>query len=158
MFLDMTYGMRSQVFYLAELLCQVIGSDSPGLLKVAREKVKKQNIDLILLMVIMLLINLGKFGSVITNAIGHLIKNNFELAIKNIYKNLKDNGIYIFDILNLDEMTDETIKSDIKRMTGKRTVNDRTTICNIIGSTSDRGQGCLTKINNYRIKTTRKRN
>jgi hypothetical protein len=53
----------------------------------------------------------GKFDAVITifNAIGHLIKTDFEKALQNIRANLKDSGIYIFDIFNLQAITNEVI-------------------------------------------------
>ncbi|MBT7296161.1 hypothetical protein HN836_00760 [Candidatus Woesearchaeota archaeon] len=53
----------------------------------------------------------GKFDSVISifNAIGHLSKSDFEIAIKNIANNLKSNGLYIFDILNYDFMKNNFI-------------------------------------------------
>lgn len=49
-------------------------------------------------------VQVGKFDAAITihNAIGHLTKFDFEKAIKNIYNNLNDNGLYIFDIDDLD--------------------------------------------------------
>jgi SAM-dependent methyltransferase len=48
------------------------------------------------------------FDAVITifNAVGHLTKSGFEKAIRNIHRNLNAGGIYVFDILNLEAMTD----------------------------------------------------
>ena len=62
-------------------------------------------------------LQLGKLNAVITidNAVGHLVKADFDIAIRNIYKNLKKVGLYIFDILNLDAMTDEVIDADSKK-------------------------------------------
>jgi SAM-dependent methyltransferase len=53
----------------------------------------------------------GKFDAVITifNAIGHLTKDDFKKTLQNIRANLKDNGIYIFDIFNLQAITAEII-------------------------------------------------
>jgi hypothetical protein len=49
-------------------------------------------------------INYGKFDAVISiyNVIGHLTKKEFEEALINISNSLKDNGLYIFDINNLE--------------------------------------------------------
>ena len=45
----------------------------------------------------------------IFNAIGHLTKEDFKKTLQNIRTNLKDNGIYIFDIFNLQAITSEII-------------------------------------------------
>ena len=47
-------------------------------------------------------IKVGTFDAAITmfNAVGNLTKPGFEKAMRNIYMNLKDGGIYIFDIAN----------------------------------------------------------
>ena len=82
-----------------------------------------------------------------------LIKSDFELALRNIYENLNDNGFYIFDILNLDAITDDVVKSDSERMTDRRTTNDGTTIYNVRQSTIDRKNGHLTSENNFTIQT-----
>ena len=52
----------------------------------------------------------GEFDSVITifNAIGHLTKADYKKTLRNISKNLKEGGIYIFDIFNLNYMVDGT--------------------------------------------------
>lgn len=159
--LDMACGTGSQVFYLAKLGYEVIGSDfSPGLLKLARNKARKKNIDLKFIDGDMRTLQAGKFDAVITidNAIGHLIKDDFVLAVRNIYENLNDNGFYIFDILNLDAMTDDVVKSDSERMTDKKTTNDGTTIYNVRQSTIDRKNGQLTSENNFTIQTQEKEN
>ena len=46
----------------------------------------------------------GQFDAVITifNAVGHLTKQDFKKAIQNIYTNLNDRGLYVFDIYNLN--------------------------------------------------------
>ena len=62
-------------------------------------------------------VHIGEFDAVITifNAIGHLTKTDFEKALQNIYVNLKKDGLYIFDIANLnyflkdDNITDLTV-------------------------------------------------
>ena len=48
--------------------------------------------------------NVGKFDAAITifNAIGHLTKSDFEMAMRNIHDNLNDGGLYVFDIFDLD--------------------------------------------------------
>jgi hypothetical protein len=134
----------------------VIGSNfSTGLLTLARDKARKQSLDIQFIDGDMRKLQIGKFDSVITidNAIGHLVKNDFELAIRNIYENLNDDVVYIFDILNLDTMTDGVVKSDSERMTDKRVTNDGTTIYNVRHSTIDRKNGYLTSENNFTIQT-----
>ena len=63
----------------------------------------------------------GKFDAVITifNAVGHLTKASFVKAMKNIHQNLKSGGIYVFDILNLEAMTD-TVVSDLAYCVNKQ--------------------------------------
>src|SRR3989338_5996821 len=104
--LDLTCGTGSQVFYLAKRGYKVIGSDiSKGMLKIAKRKLKKDNIKF--LRGDMRTIKIGKFDAALTifNSVGHLTKSDFEKTIRNIYSNLNDGGIYIFDILNLDYVT-----------------------------------------------------
>ncbi len=151
----MTCGTGAQVLYLAKLGYKVTGSDfCPGLLKIAREKASKQNITVQFINGDMRELQLGEFDAVITidNAIGHLVKDDFGIAIRNIYKNLKDGGFYIFDILNLDAMTDEVIDADSKRMTDKRVTTDGTIIHNVRHSTIDRNNGYITSDNNFTIQ------
>ena len=145
--LDMACGTGAQVFYLIKLGYKVIGSDfSPGLLEIARNKALKQNITVQFIDGDMRTLQSGKFDAVITidNAIGHLVKNDFNLAISNISKNLKNGGIYVFDILNLDAMTDEVIEDDSKKMTSEIITTDGTIIHNVRHSTIDRNNGYLT--------------
>jgi ubiquinone/menaquinone biosynthesis C-methylase UbiE len=102
--LDLTCGTGSQVFWLLKRGYKVIGSDiSQGMLKIAKRKAKRDEISVKFLHGDMRTINVGKFNAAITifNAIGHLTKADFEKTIRNIHTNLKDGGIYVFDILNL---------------------------------------------------------
>jgi ubiquinone/menaquinone biosynthesis C-methylase UbiE len=145
--LDMACGTGAQVFYLINLGYKVIGSDfSPGLLEIARNKALEQNIAVEFVDGDMRNLHIGQFDAVITidNAIGHLVKNDFNIAISNIYKNLKNGGIYVFDILNLDAMTDEVIEADSKKMTSESITIDGTIVHNVRHSTIDRDQGILT--------------
>ena len=110
--LDMTCGTGSQVFHLINHGYKVTGSDfSPALLKQARAKAKKANINVKFIDGDVRKLKIGKFDAVITifNAIGHLTKAGFEKAMRNINSNLNDGGIYIFDILNLEAMTDDVM-------------------------------------------------
>jgi len=153
--LDMACGTGAQVLYLAKLGYEISGSDfSPGLLEIAREKALEQGTNAQFINGDMRTLQMGKFDAVITidNAIGHLVKGDFGLAIRNIHKNLKQDGIYIFDILNLDEMTDEVVKSDSERMTDRRVTSDGTIIDNTRYSTIDRNNGHLTSENNFTIQ------
>ncbi len=110
--LDMTCGTGSQVFYLAERGYEVVGSDfSPALIETARNKASKMGKNITFLDGDMRELRVGKFDAVITifNAIGHLIKADFEKALQNIHANLKDSGVYVFDIFNLQAITDDII-------------------------------------------------
>lgn len=145
--LDMACGTGAQVFYLIKLGYQVLGSDfSPGLLEIARNKALQQNIAVDFIDADMRYFQAGQFDAVITidNAIGHLVKDDFNIAIANIYKNLKSDGIYVFDILNLDAMTDEVIAADSKKMTSDNITSDGTIIHNLRHATVDRNNGVLT--------------
>lgn len=111
--LDMTCGTGSQVFYLEERGYKIIGNDfSLALIESARNKAKVMNREITFLNGDMRTVKVGKFDSVITifSAIGHVTKADFELTLQNIRDNLKDDGIYIFDIFNLEAITDDVIK------------------------------------------------
>ena len=82
------------------------------------------------------------------NAIGHLVKSDFEKALQNIHANLKDNGVYIFDIFNLQAITDEII--DDFDMDIESIVNG-VKIRNIQHSEIDRDKGLLTSHDHYTI-------
>src|SRR3990167_10332497 len=110
--LDMTCGTGSQVFYLAKRGYEVTGSDfSPGLLERARKKAAAEGLDLTFVDGDMRNLKVGQFDAVITifNAIGHLTQPDFEKTLQNIRANLKDGGVYIFDIFNLQAITDDNI-------------------------------------------------
>lgn len=142
--LDLTCGTGSQVFWLAQNGFKVTGSDfSPALLKIAQDKAQREKIDVRLIEGDMRTIKLGCFEAVITifNAVGHLTKADFEVAMKNIHDNLKDGGLYVFDILNLAAMTDDAV--DALEMDQNKTV-DGITIRNVQYSTIDRESGRLT--------------
>jgi ubiquinone/menaquinone biosynthesis C-methylase UbiE len=149
--LDMTCGTGSQVFYLADRGYEVTGSDfSPALLDQARSKAKKMNRNLTFIDGDMRTLKAGKFDAVITifNAIGHLTKPDFEKALQNINANLKEGGIYIFDIFNLQAITDDIIESfamDIK------TIVNGANIRNIQHSEIDRENGLLISHDHYTI-------
>jgi SAM-dependent methyltransferase len=150
--LDLTCGTGSQVFFLVKLGYEVIGADfSPALLEIARDKAKKEKLNIRFIDGDMRNIKVGNFDAVITmfNAIGHLTKAGFEKAIKNIHKNLKDNGIYIFDIFNLEAMTNNVV-SDLSMHLHKK-VGD-TQIHNVQCSIIDRKNGLLTSYDNYTIQ------
>jgi ubiquinone/menaquinone biosynthesis C-methylase UbiE len=149
--LDMTCGTGSQVFYLAERGYEVIGSDfSPALLDQARSKAKKMNRDITFIDGDMRAVKIGKFDAVITmfNAIGHVTKMDFEKTLKNIHANLKDGGVYIFDIFNLQAITDDVI--DDFKMDIKNVVNG-VNIRNIQHSEIDRKNGLLISHDHYTI-------
>ncbi|MGM9452003.1 class I SAM-dependent methyltransferase [Legionella bozemanae] len=149
--LDMTCGTGSQVFYLAVRNYEVVGSDfSPDLLDIARSKAKKMNRNITFIDGDMRKVKAGKFDAVITifNAIGHLTKADFEKALQNIHANLKDDGVYIFDIFNLQAITDSII--DDFAMDIESIVNG-VNIRNIQHSEIDREHGLLTSHDHYKI-------
>ncbi|MGD0665662.1 MAG: class I SAM-dependent methyltransferase [Rhabdochlamydiaceae bacterium] len=102
--LDLTCGTGSQVFYLAKRGYKVTGSDfNLKMLNIAKSKARKEKLDIKFLQGDMRTQNAGRFDAVITifNAVGHLTKRGFEKAMRNIGENLKDGGLYVFDINNL---------------------------------------------------------
>ncbi len=116
--LDLTCGTGSQVFWLAKRGFEVVGSDiNANMLKAARIRAKKEKCDVKFIQGDMRTSQLGTFDAVITifNAIGHLTKKDFEKAMRNVGSNLKQGGLYIFDINNLsylikdDQITKLTI-------------------------------------------------
>lgn len=149
--LDITCGTGSQVFYLAERGYEIIGNDfSPGLIKIAREKAVQLNLDISFVDGDMRDVKLGKFDAVISifSAIGHLNKTDFEIALQNIYSNINDEGLYVFDIFNLQALTDEVIKSFV--MDIEKTINS-VKIHNIQHSEVDRDEGRLISHDQYTI-------
>jgi 2-polyprenyl-3-methyl-5-hydroxy-6-metoxy-1,4-benzoquinol methylase len=150
--LDMTCGTGSQVFFLAERGYKVTGSDfSPALLEIARAKALKKSIDVTFIDGDMRTIKVGTFDAAITifNAIGHLTKAGFEKAMRNIRGNLMEGGLYIFDILNLEAMTDTAVV-DLAWYVHKK-VND-TQMHASQCSTIDRESGRLTSYDSYMIQ------
>jgi ubiquinone/menaquinone biosynthesis C-methylase UbiE len=120
--LDLTCGTGSQVFWLAKRGYDVTGADfSPSLLKIAKSRAKKEKTNVRLLKGDMRAIKVGNFDAVITifNAVGHLTKKDFEKAMRNINRNLKDGGLYVFDIDNSDCTKNNTMKMDITKTFGK---------------------------------------
>ncbi|MBX3710118.1 MAG: class I SAM-dependent methyltransferase [Gammaproteobacteria bacterium] len=151
MVLDMTCGTGSQVFYLAKRGYEVIGSDfSPALLEMARKKAEKLGKNITFINGDIRELRVGKFDAVITifNAIGHLTKADFEKALQNIHANLKDGGVYIFDIFNLQTITDDIM--DNFAMDVESAVNG-VKIHNIQHSEINRKNGLLTSHDHYTI-------
>jgi len=150
--LDMTCGTGSQVFYLTLQGFKVIGSDfSHPLIEIARHKALKANKNITFLDGDMRDLHVGKFDAVITifNAIGHLTKPDFEKALKNIHANLNDDGIYIFDIFNLQAITNDVI--DDFAMDIESIVNG-VKIRNVQHSEIDRTNGLLTSHDHYTLQ------
>jgi ubiquinone/menaquinone biosynthesis C-methylase UbiE len=149
--LDMTCGTGSQVFYLAERGYEVIGSDfSPALIEIARAKATKLGKNIAFINGDVRELHVGKFDAVITifNAIGHLTKADFEKALQNIHANLKDGGVYVFDIFNLQAITDDII--DNFAMDIENIVNG-VKIRNVQHSEIDKKNGLLTSHDQYTI-------
>jgi len=102
--LDLSCGTGSQVFWLTKRGFDVKGYDiNARMLQIAKDKAKKEKLDLKFIRGDMRTTQAGQFDAVITifNSVGHLTQKDFEIAIRNIHKNLKNKGLYIFDILNL---------------------------------------------------------
>ena len=121
--LDLTCGTGSQVFWLTQKGFEVVGVDiNAKMLKIAKQKAVDQKLKLKFLKGDMRNSVVGKFDAVITvfNSIGHLTKQDFEKAIKNVAANLHHGGLYIFDIFNLgyllsgDNITHLTIDNQAK--------------------------------------------
>jgi len=150
--LDLTCGTGSQVFFLAKRDYKCVGGDiSPALLEIARTKAHNEKIDVKFIDGDMRTLKVGKFDAVITifNAIGHLTKVGFVKAMKNIHQNLKSGGIYVFDILNLEAMTD-TVVSDLAYCVHKKFNDSQMYIVQY--STIDRNNGHLTSYDNYIVQ------
>ena len=147
--LDLTCGTGSQVLFLAKRGYEIVGSDfSPDLLKIARKKAKEAKLNLRFIDGDMRTIQVGKFDAAITmfNAVGHLTKAGFEKAMRNVNKNLKDGGIYVFDILNLEAMTDEVVSNF--SMYKHKKFND-IQLHSVQCSTIDRRNGFLTSYDHH---------
>lgn len=145
--LDMTCGTGSQVFYLAQRGYQVTGSDfSPQLIKIARKKAQTMNLEISFIDGDMRTLYVNTFDAVITifNAIGHLSKDDFAQAIRNISRNLKQDGIYVFDILNAAVMTDELIPT-LSYYVHKQVIDTQVHVVQC--STFDSANNCLTSYN-----------
>jgi ubiquinone/menaquinone biosynthesis C-methylase UbiE len=147
--LDLTCGTGSQVFFLTQRGYQVTGADfSPALLEQARERARNENMNVCFIDGDMRTLHVGKFDAVITifNAIGHLTKPDFEIALKNIHDNLNPGGVYVFDILNLNAITDAVIPKFA--MQTHRMING-TNVYQTQCSTVDRELGLLTSYDYY---------
>ena len=150
--LDFTCGTGAQLFGLTTLGYQVTGVDlSPFLLKIAREKSQQKKLDAELIEGDVRETQVGSFDAAITifNAIGHLTKTDFEKGIRNIHENLVIGGVYVFDIFNLNTMTDDAIKNlamDVKVITGD------TKIYHSQNSEIDRENGRLTSYDCFTIE------
>lgn len=108
--LDLACGTGSQVLHLVSLGYVVTGVDiNAQMLSLAQQKVKQVGLPCRLEQGDMRTSQLGQFDAVLTifNAIGHLTAADFEQAVHNIAANLKSNGLYIFDIFNLDYLLHE---------------------------------------------------
>ena len=149
--LDFSCGTGSQVFFLNKFGYKVTGVDfSSPLLKIARNKALRENLSINFLDGDMQKLEVGKFDAVITifNAIGHLTKTDFNKTLKNIYKNLNDRGLYLFDIFNLEAMTDTAVNN--LAMDYKKTVKDKQ-VHHTQHSTINKDKGLITSYDNYII-------
>ena len=123
--LDLTCGTGSQVFWLTKHGYEVIGSDiNSRMITIARNKAKQERLNIQFFKGDMRTVQIGKFDAVLTifNAVGHLTKADFEIALQNIKSNLQEDGIYIFDINNLKHLLYE---NNITKLT----IDWQTTTC-----------------------------
>lgn len=149
---DMTCGTGSQLFHLAERGYELRGSDlCPELISQAKEKAKKRGLSLTLEVADIRTAQKGRFDAVISifSAIGHLSRTDFEIALKNIRHNLKEQGVYVFDIFNLQALTDEVMSTFVMDIQSEEAgVKFR----NCQTSELDREQGLLTSHDHYSIE------
>lgn len=127
--LDLTCGTGSQALWLAKRGFDVVGSDfNTKMLKIAENKTREEKLEITFLQGDMRTKKVGKFDAVITifNAVGHLTKLDFEKAMRNIYENLKDGGLYVFDINNLSYLKKDnnitTLTIDWQKIVENKTV------------------------------------
>lgn len=149
--LDMTCGTGSQVLYLAQRGYEITGSDlCLDLIKIAQNKAKEMKLNVRFLEGDMRSIKVGQFDAAITifSAIGHVSKSDFEKTLQNIRHNLNPGGIYIFDIFNLQALTDDVVK-DFKM--DIQTVVDGVQFRNQQYSEIDREKGLLISHDKYTI-------
>ena len=149
--LDLTCGTGSQVMWLSKHGFTVTGSDlSSKLLEIAKEKLRKAKVKATLHQGDMRSQKLGQFDAVVTifNAVGHLTKKGFEKAMRNIHRNLKPGGIYVFDIFNLNSFN----KKDLSSLDmNKQAKLNGTTVHIYQSSTLDKQKGLLVSCDNYTI-------
>lgn len=147
---DLTCGTGSQVLFLSKLGYSCVGSDiSSKLIDIAKEKAKKDNLEIELICGDMRSIGLGKkFDACITmfNAIGHVSKMDFQQTMKNIFNHLESCGVYIFDIFNLSALSDEEIK---KFAYQKHQILENSQLLKSQVSTLDREKRYLTSYDSY---------
>ena len=129
--LDLSCGTGSQVFWLAKRGYEVIGCDiNSKMVKIASSKARKEQLNVTLLNGDMRTLKVGEFDAVITifNAVGHLTILDFEKAMRNIHRNLKDGGLYLFDIFNLSYLTKDNrianLTIDWQKTTGDTKIRD----------------------------------
>ena len=101
MVLDLACGTGSQVLWLAQRGFRVVGRDiNSRMLGIARRKAPTADLrrgD-------MRTTRAGRFDAVLTisNAVGHLTRSDFVRAMRNIRANLAPDGVYVFDLFNLE--------------------------------------------------------
>jgi ubiquinone/menaquinone biosynthesis C-methylase UbiE len=155
--LDLTCGTGNQVFYLTKRGYDVTGADfSPALVKKARVRARREKTPLRFIDGDMRRLRVGEFDAVITifNAIGHVNKAGFEQTLRNVHRNLKEGGIYVFDIFNLEALTDQ-------RLAGLSCHNHKqvgdTQIHRIQCSTLNRAKGQVTSHDSYMVQDKAKK-
>jgi len=103
--IDMTCGTGIQAIGLSKKGYKITASDiNKEMLDIAIKKAKNLNINFH--QGDIKTAKYGRYDAVIAmfNAIGHLSRKDFEVSIKNVSQNLKESGLFIFDIFNFDFM------------------------------------------------------
>lgn len=113
--LDFTAGTGSQALYLSKKYKVTANDLNKEMLDIARMKARRQRCKLKFNIGDVRYARLGRFDAIITifNAIGHFDVDEFEKVLRNVKKNLKERGIYIFDIFNADYMRDNFISDKV---------------------------------------------
>jgi SAM-dependent methyltransferase len=97
--LDLTCGTGAQVEYFRARGFEIEGYDiCDAMIDVANAKGLECKLG------DMRTTRAGHFDAVITifNAVGHLTREDFAIAMQNVRANLNDGGLYVFDIFNLE--------------------------------------------------------
>lgn len=106
--LDMSCGTGAQCIDLSLAGFEVVATDiNNNMLEKAQNKANIHGVKIKFELADMKTVSMGKFQGIISifNAIGHLSKDDFKLALKNAIENLDFGGVLIFDTFNEEIMS-----------------------------------------------------